>query len=566
MALNINQRALAALQEFSELQRLRLACSAADAAIYDWTLADDKIEWSDNTPTVLGIEGFGSLMTGVDLQSCLDERFKDIVDTAMANSLVSAQPFQIEYVLNFSPGNSIWVEDCGICLRDSQGNAARIIGTMRNVSDRKRLEERLVYLASYDELTGQLNRVALKDTLDEVVHRAHDAGASAAFLVVAIDHLAIINEDYGYDVADEVILAVAQRIAEIVDSGDVIGRAGGNKFGVILSRSDADHACDIAQRILDAMRDSVVRTSTGSISATVSIGAVVIPECAEGASEALARAEEALSQVKQVGRDSFRLYEPSPRKETLRRQNISMANQIISALEENRILVAYQPIVCAQTGETVIHECLARMTLPNGELLSALEWIPTAERLGLIRQIDRRVAEIAIGVLNEVHDVSLALNVSALTASDGEWLNSFLQLVSQAPQAASRLTVELTETLALTDLEESSRFISRLRQAGCQVAIDDFGAGYTSFKNLQQLNIDLVKIDGSFVTKLKDNEENQLFIKTLLSLANNFNVATVAEWVTDEADAEILRGFGVNYLQGFLFSPPQLDPDFLSRK
>ncbi|MFZ1990231.1 MAG: EAL domain-containing protein [Alphaproteobacteria bacterium] len=566
MALNVNQRALAALQEFSELQRLRLALSAGDAAVYDWTLADDRIEWSDNAPMVLGIEAFGNLTSGLDLQACLDERFKDIVDTAMANSLVSAQPFQIDYILNFDGGKAIWVEDCGICLKDGAGDAARVIGTMRNITDRKRLEERLVYLASYDELTGQLNRVALKDTLDEVALRAHDAGESASFLVVAIDHLGIINEDYGYDVADEVILAVAQRIAEIVDSGDVIGRAGGNKFGVILANCDADAACETAQQILNAMRSSVVRTSTGSISVTVSIGAVTVPDSAEGASEAFARAEEALAQVKQFGRDSFRLYEPSPRKETVRRQNISMANQIISALEDNRIMVAYQPIVCAQTGETVIHECLARMTMPDGDVLGAMDWIPTAERLGLIRQIDRRVAEIAVGVLNDLPDVSLALNVSALTASDGEWIKSFLDLIGTAPQAASRLTVELTETLALRDLEESNRFISRLREAGCQVAIDDFGAGYTSFKNLQQLHIDLVKIDGSFVSKLKDNPENQLFIKTLLSLANNFNVATVAEWVVDEADAEILRGFGVNYLQGFLFGPPKIQPDFLKKK
>ncbi|HXZ67810.1 MAG TPA: bifunctional diguanylate cyclase/phosphodiesterase [Alphaproteobacteria bacterium] len=566
MALNVNHRALAALQEFGELQRLRLALSAGDAAIYDWTLADDRIEWSDNAPMVLGVEAFGNLTTGLDLQACLDERFKDIVDTAMANSLVSSQPFQIDYILNLGGGKMIWVEDSGICLKDGAGNAARVIGTMRNITARKQLEERLVYLASYDELTGQLNRVALKDMLDEVVLRAQEAGESAAFLVVAIDHLGIINEDYGYDVADEVILAVAQRIAEIVDSGDVIGRAGGNKFGVILASCDAHGACETAQQILDAMRKSVVRTSTGSISVTVSIGAVTVPDSAEGASEAFARAEEALAQVKQFGRDSFRLYEPSPRKETVRRQNISMANQIIAALEDNRIMVAYQPIICAQTGETVIHECLARMTMPDGDVLGAMDWIPTAERLGLVRQIDRRVAEIAVGVLNDIPDVSLALNVSALTASDGEWIKSFLDLIGSAPQAASRLTVELTETLALRDLEESNRFISRLREAGCQVAIDDFGAGYTSFKNLQQLHIDLVKIDGSFVSKLKDNPENQLFIKTLLSLANNFNVATVAEWVVDEADAELLRSFGVNYLQGFLFGPPKIQPDFLKKK
>jgi diguanylate cyclase (GGDEF)-like protein/PAS domain S-box-containing protein len=566
LALQVNQRALQALQDFGELQRLRLAISSADAAVYDWTLADDNIQWSDNAPSIFGAEVYGSLTTGVDLQGALDSRFRDIVDAAVANALVTGQPFQIDYVLSCPSGKTVWVEDCGICLKDSNGNASRIIGTMRNITDRKHLEERLVYLASYDELTGQLNRAALKDVLDEAAQHAQETGTSSAFLVVAIDHLAIINEDYGYDVADEVIIAVAQRIADIISQQDVIGRSGGNKFGVLLSHCTKEGAVEVSQRILDALRGSVVRTSTGSISATVSIGCVTMLDCASNAAEAFARAEEALAQVKQIGRDSFRLYEASAHKESRRRQNISMADQIISALDDDRVMVAYQPIICAKTGETVIHECLARMSLPDGAMLTAQDWIPIAERLGLIRQIDRRVAEIAIGVLGAVPDVSLALNVSALTASDGEWIKSFINLIGTAPQAASRLTVELTETLMLTDLEESSRFISRLREAGCQVAIDDFGAGYTSFKNLQQLNIDLVKIDGSFVQNLKDSDENQLFIRTLMSLAKSFNVATVAEWVIDETDADILREFGVEYLQGFLYGAPTTTPAFLTAR
>ena len=303
MALQVNKRALEALQEFGELQRLRLAFSAADTAIYDWTLADDQVQWSDNAPSIFGAEIFGSLSTGLDLQSAQDERFRDVVNSAIASSLMSSEPFQIDYVLSFGPGQALWVEDCGIYLKDSAGNATRIIGTMRNITERKQLEERLVYLASYDELTGQLNRAALKDILDEVAARTREARSSGAFLVVAIDHLAIINEDYGYDVADEVILAVAKRIADIIDPADVIGRSGGNKFGVILANCTKDQACETSQRILDAMRSSVVRTSTGSISATVSIGAVTLPDCAASAAEAFARAEEALGQVKQIGRE-----------------------------------------------------------------------------------------------------------------------------------------------------------------------------------------------------------------------------------------------------------------------
>jgi diguanylate cyclase (GGDEF)-like protein/PAS domain S-box-containing protein len=565
LALKVNHRALEALQEFGELQKLRLALSSADAAIYDWTLADDQIQWSDNAPMLFGAEGFGYLSTGLGLQDSVDERFRQTVDEAIAQSLISSEPFRVEYLLTFD-GESVWVEDSGICLKDAAGNAARIIGMMRNITSRKKLEERLVYLASYDELTGQLNRSALREMLEESAERAQVGEAPASFLIVAIDHLAIINEDYGYDVADEVIVAASRRIADAVDDGDLIGRTGGNKFGIVLGGKDGDQAEEVAQRILDAIRADVIHTSTGSVAVTVSIGIVSLPDCAVSAAEAFARAEEALGHVKEIGRSAAHRYVPSPRRESLRRQNINMGDEIIQALEENRIAIAYQPIVCAQTGETVIYECLARMMLPGGDVRMAMDWIPVAERLGLIRQIDWRVAEIAVAVLCEVPDVSLALNVSALTASDGEWTRAFLDLIGEAPQAASRLTIELTETLALRDLEESCRFISQLRGAGCRVAIDDFGAGYTSFKNLQNLEIDLVKIDGSFVQRIKDSEENQLFVRTLVALARNFGVATVAEWVADEGDAQLLRDYGVDYLQGFLYGAPTIEPDFLKHR
>lgn len=562
MALTVNTRALEALQEHSELQRLRLAMSAADAASYDWTLSNDHLEWSDNAPLIFGAQAYGTLTTGLGLQESVDERFRAAIDDAIAQSVVDGDPFRIEYILSLGDSGSIWVEDCGLCLRDKNGNATRIIGSMRNITERKVLEERLVYLASYDELTGHLNRASIRDVLDEVAILAAETKVSAGFMVVAIDHLGIINEDFGYDIADEVILNVCDRIAANIGEDDVIGRLGGNKFGVILADCASEELATVAAAILEFMRRDVVRTSTGVISVSVSIGGVTIPGSAGNAADAIGRAEEALAQVKQVGRDAFRQYVPSARKETLRRQNISMGDQIIKALEDDRIWAAYQPIICSTTGETAMYECLARMALPDGELCVAADWIPVAERLSLIDRVDQRIAEIAINTLKREPNVSLALNVSAYTASDGEWLRRFLSLIADAPQAASRLTVELTETLALTDLEESCRFISQLREAGCRVAIDDFGAGYTSFKNLQKLNIDLVKIDGAFAVDLSHSPDNQLFIKTLVTLAHNFDVGVVAEWVANEEDAGLLREMGVDYFQGFLYGTPTLQPKF----
>jgi diguanylate cyclase (GGDEF)-like protein len=565
LALQVNQKALVALREAGELQKLRLALMSTGGAAYDWTLADDRIDWSENAPGLFGIEGFGTLTSGQGLQSSVDERFRETIDAAIAQSLVSSDPFRVEYILSLGGGEGIWVEDCGICLKAQNGKANRIIGMMRNITERKLVEERLSYLSSYDELTGQLNRASLRDALYEITARAGNGGANSAFLVVGIDHLAIINEDYGYDVADEVILTVSQRISEIVGQADVVGRSGGNKLGVILADCNGETATTTAHQILEAVRGNVVRTSKGPVVATVSVGGVMIPGGAETAAEAMARAEEALGYAKQIGRDSFRFYRPSTRRESLRRQNISMADQIISALDEDRIIIAYQPIVEAQTGKLDCYECLARMQTPTGEILSAQDWIPVAERLGLIRRIDRRIADIALGVLAKHPDISLALNLSASTLTDGGWIRSFLAEIGKAPEAARRLTVELTETLALRDIEESSKFISRMREMGCRVAIDDFGAGYTSFKNLQHLDVDMVKIDGSFIQRLQESEDNQLFVRTLIALARNFHVQTVAEWVLNETDADLLRQFGVDYLQGYHIGPPNTAPEFLSR-
>lgn len=566
MSLKVHSRALSALQEFSELQRLRLSLASAGAAVYDWTLADDRIEWSDNTPSMLGAARFGAISTGLDLMASIDETFRPQVEEAIAQSAMSGEPFHLEYVMAPGGKEPIWVEDSGICLRDEKGNAVRVVGSLRNITERRSFEENLRYLASFDELTGHLNRVYLREALSAAIAEAEENGEAAAFLLVAIDHLSIVNEDYGFDVADEVIVAVGERIRETLRDCDVLGRAGGNKFGVVLPAANDQHLTAAAKNILSVMRASVVRTSRGPVSVTVSIGGVPLPACAKSSGEAMAHAEEALGAAKQLGRDSFRLFNPSARRESIRKQNISMADQIVRALEDDRILIAYQPILCTETGEITIHECLARMASPTGQILSAGHWVPVAERLGLVRHIDRRMAELALGVLKRVSDVSLALNISALTATDGEWLETFLRLIADVPEAASRLTVELTETLALRDLEESSRFISRLREAGCRVAIDDFGAGYTSFKNLQHLEVDMVKIDGTFIQRIHQSKDNQLFVRTLVSLARNFGVATVAEWVSDEADAEFLKTVGVDYLQGFLFGEPVIDPPFLKAR
>jgi EAL domain-containing protein (putative c-di-GMP-specific phosphodiesterase class I) len=194
----------------------------------------------------------------------------------------------------------------------------------------------------------------------------------------------------------------------------------------------------------------------------------------------------------------------------------------------------------------------------DGSIASASEFIPVAEQFGLAKLVDHRALELAFELLNSAPDIKLALNVSAATAVDPQWLRGLEAFAGKAGGTAERLTIEITETAAISDLEETAKFVAAVKALGCRVALDDFGAGYTSFRNLRLLGVDMVKIDGSFIQNLGNQAEDELFVRTLIDLAKSFGITTVGEWVGDEQTAKLLEKAGVSYMQGYFFGAPEL--------
>jgi EAL domain-containing protein (putative c-di-GMP-specific phosphodiesterase class I) len=287
-----------------------------------------------------------------------------------------------------------------------------------------------------------------------------------------------------------------------------------------------------------------------------------LPEAASTSQEAMLKAEQALDKARSFGRDGFAVYQPSPSRETARLRLMQISDEVIAALKEKRLKLAYQPIITARSREVSHYECLLRMVRADGGIVSAGHFVPAAEQMGIVHLVDRFALESAVGQLKAAPSVTLAVNVSGTAASDPAWLQSFVDYVRAEKQVASRLIVELTETAALHHFEENAHFVSQLREVGVRVAIDDFGAGYTSFRNLQMLHVDTVKIDGSYVKDLSRSPENQVFVRTLVGLAKSFDIKTVAEWVGSEEDAALLADFGVDYFQGFHFGEPVIDPEW----
>lgn len=537
--------------------------SAVEETAYKWDFTTDHIDWESNAPNVLGVRSLADIVTGSAFQMLIAaehvSRRYDSMGEALGEASLRGVPYRVQY--KFLPGGrrsdrSIWLEDHGHVWAGQDGKPARARGIIRVINDRYWEEQRLLHRSDHDELTGQLNRIRLTEAIGAVFTRAERIHQPCGFLMAAVNNLTLINENFGYDSGDEVIAATARIIKGKLRGGDTLGRYSSNKFGIILNDCGPGAMRIAAERFMKAVRDAAIKTGSCQVSATLSVGGVIIPDQATTPHEVVSHALYALDRAKQRRVDCFMAYEPSPMRETARRRNITIADDVTAALDQNRMWLVLQPLIDCKTGKHALYECLLRMEKPDGTTVSAGEFITVAEQLGLSRLIDRRTLELSIPLLRKHPDLRLSLNVSSLTASDHEWVVTLHRLTGGDKQITNRLTIEITETSVIHDVDQTVAFVDTLRELGCRVAIDDFGAGYTSFKNLKVLNVDMVKIDGEFVKDLSKDQNGAVFIKTMVEIARTFGMETVAEWVGDQQTADFLTAAGITYLQGFLFGQP----------
>ncbi len=471
------------------------------------------------------------------------------------------QNYSCEYQVGRESGEPQWIEERGGWVGSGAGK--RLIGVMRSIDAQRRRETHLAWLAENDELTGVMNRAQMRVRLDEALKGARTGRRPGAYLLAGVDDVGAINADFGFDVADEVIVECSRRLKAALGPDDLIGRVAGTKFGIVLTEADASRVREVCVKLLNTMRERVIDTQKGGVTSSLSIGAVETPRDADSAHKAMACAEAALDQAKRLGRSSWSSFSEKTEVVSMRRRNTHMSDVILTALNERRVRMAFQPIV-ADLGESPTKfECLIRMRAEDGREVPAPEFIPVAEKLGLVHLLDRRVLELAINTLAACPNMKLNVNVSMETVKDPVWADGYLSVMRANESLARRITVELTETQVIDAIDASIDFVAQLKKVGASFGIDDFGAGYTSFRNLKALDIDILKIDGSFVTGVASSRENQLFVRTLLDLARNFGMKTVAEWVDNEADAMLLKGLGVDYLQGYLIGKPETAPSWL---
>lgn len=538
---------------------LLAAITAAGDLPYEWDLDRDRLSFAGPAEllfgagmTVISGDAFAGRINPEDLPVRL---------RALAEHMAGRGDFECEYRLRDADGQVHWVHDRGACRRDPDGRARVLTGVLRLVTQRKRNEALEVRRHAFDELTGHYSRSRLAEALEHAIAHAKRHGGTSGFLAVGIEGLSAVEDARGPEAADRVIVEVGRHLDACLRATDVIGRLSGDAFGVLLTPCPPAQLKATAEKVLArlaALTSPVVGAPERRLAA--SAGAVTLPDDARTALDAMTRAEQALMEARRQGPGRFEAFALTEVERVEERRSLAAAERMHRALREGGLSFAYQPIVRAETLEPAYHECLLRLSEGGGAPTSEPSLIVAAERLGDIPALDRKTLDMAIDVLEQHHHVTLSVNLSGLTVSNRAWLRALNARLRLRPDLAKRLVVEITETAAMRDLEESARFIAQVRDLGVRVALDDFGAGFTSFRHLKALAVDIVKIDSSFCAGVADNADNQLFLRSLGTVARGFSLSCVAEGPTSAADESFLRGEGVQYFQGNRYGAPTTTP------
>lgn len=402
--------------------------------------------------------------------------------------------------------------------------------------------------------TPLMQQELIEQTLNEMMHHAETKNTSGAVLLVHFSNLAMIINAYGHDMSEQVVRDIMGRIEFVITAKDKVIRCQRDQLILCLANAYPEDSEQMARRITNIVQNYGRETYLSSaLHVMANISSVHFLSETKDPKDALDKAYTALHSSQE---SIYRPYAIAKLQADQCRQQMGLASYLFTAYQENRLRMAWQPVVSTTKGHTAHYEALLRIKGTNGKISSAGALIPVAEKMGLIDTIDEMVMELVIKELRNDPNVSLAFNVSNNTTENHIWLDRLHALLDETPEIASRLVVEITETAAQRDLRRVAYFVASLQSMGCSVALDDFGSGYTSFRQLKALSVDYVKIDGVFIRDIATNADSRFFVKTMLDFIKGFGLKSVAEFVENGEVAKILMDLGVDYLQGYYLGKP----------
>ncbi len=453
-------------------------------------------------------------------------------------------------------------------VRDREGHFIGHLWVYEDITRERQTAEQLVYLAERDALTGLYNRHRFQQELARTMLECDRQQMRCAVMFFDLDEFKTINDSYGHRAGDALLIRVAGEISALVRRNEVLARLGGDEFAILLPGGAGNEVEALADRVVHAVAQIPFRFEGQSLRVTASLGIAYYPTHAADADDLVARADIAMYQAKDAGKNTWRVFRADSEADTEMRSRLSWSERISNALEKGLFQLHFQGVYRAEDSQLSHLEALIRMTDEQSpdHLIMPTHFIPLAEKSGRILDIDRWVIHEVLNMLSAHPDIpSIAINISGRSLSEPTLPQFIGDALREGGVAPSRLIVEITETAAVSDLHDAQQMIEALRQLGCGVCLDDFGVGFASFAYLKHLHVDTIKIDGIFIRDLANDPDNQIFVQAMVSVALGLGKSVVAEYVEDGQTLALLRKFGVDLVQGYFLDRPIADHPALLR-
>jgi diguanylate cyclase (GGDEF)-like protein/PAS domain S-box-containing protein len=554
-----------------DTNRLEALISNVPGAIYrcspesDWAMQflSDEIEAISGHPAA---EFIGSAVRTFASVIHADDR--EMVEHCVGVALERHDAFELEYRLVHADGSTRWVYERGRGIFDAAGEVRFLDGAIFDITARKQAEERLSYLAYHDALTGLPNRTLFQEHLATAIATADRTGVPAAVLYADLDDFKLINDNFGHGVGDRLLIEVARRLRRVTRAGDIVARQGGDEFLVLVtggrearaSTAEATAAMrDSAGRIAAKLRDALTQPfllGDVELYVTASVGASIYPDDAGSAETLLKHADVALYAAKDAGRDGFQLYRPTDRDPS---RELSLAGRLRHAARRDELALHYQPLVSLRDRRIVGAEALIRWHDPERGLLAPADFLPIAERTGLIRPLTDWVVDEACRQSrewrNSGHDLFVSVNLPPAF-----WRPTAMRQVMSTIDAfglnADRMMMEITEQAAMAPVADLEPVLAELHARGLRLAIDDFGTGHSWLGRLSQLQVSTLKIDRSFIADVPGDSGASVLVQTMINLSRSLGLQCLAEGIETEEQLAFLIHHGCPLGQGFLFGRP----------
>jgi diguanylate cyclase (GGDEF)-like protein/PAS domain S-box-containing protein len=453
-------------------------------------------------------------------------------------------------------GEDRWIGINARIVADDSGNASGIRGTARDITEEQLATLRIEHLAMHDALTELPNRLSLQRKVD----MALQSGGVGALLFLDIDHFKYVNDNFGHRTGDQLIVGVGSVLRDVMRgvNGDLY-RLGGDEFAIHLPTALRKEAVETAEKALDAVRRYRFQAADDKVisNLAVSAGVALYPFHGNDMMALLANVDIAMYQAKDLGRNRAVIFDQAADHMRSTHRRIYWAKKLRDALDADRLVLFQQPVVRLKDRKAVHHEILVRIRDDAGGYLQPSSFIELSESLGLIQDIDIRVVEKLLGYLRASGNANKKLryfvNLSRVSISDPHWIKRFHSVLRGSSVNPGQLVFEITETAAMSEIDVTISFIKRLKEMGCRFALDDFGAGFSSFYYLKRFDVDYLKIDGSFIRDLAVDEGSRIFVRALNDVAHGLEKQVIAEWVETPEALNLLLGMGTHFGQGHLF-------------